>query len=102
MSELFHVRITDRHGLHFIATLPSEFANEHTRIHPFHKGIVVRTPGQPPVYINGTTRQISRNPEVCRTDLIEDPRFVTVGRQFDKKRIAQATQIYGADPRRSH
>ena len=101
-GELFHVRITDKNGGHFIATLPPAFASNETRIEAYEKGIKVTTPNEFAIYINGSTRQISRNPEVCRSDTIIDPRFHTIGRQDNKQLIKAATQIYGADPRRSH
>lgn len=100
-GDLFHVRITDRNGGHFIATLPHAFARRETRIEAYEKGIKVTTPGEFPIYINGSTRQISRNAEVCRSDTVVDPRFTTIGRQENKRLIRAATQIYGADPRRS-
>jgi hypothetical protein len=100
---MFHVRCTDKNGKHFIATLPAGFSTLDTRIEAFEKGIKVTAPNEAPIYINGSTRQISRNPEVCRTDAIIDPRFVTIGRAEDQSGIIDtASKIYGSTPIRSH
>ena len=99
---MFHVRITDKNGMHFIATLPPAFATNETRMEPYEKGIKVTAPNQAPIYINGGTRQISRDPEVCRTDTIIDPRFVTIGRERNEGLIEAATKVYGESPIRSH
>ena len=99
---MFHIRMTDKNGQHFIANLPSGFDTLQTRIEPFEKGVKVTAPEEAPIYINAATRQISRDPEVCRSELIVDPKFITIGREQNEELIEAATTIYGADPRRSH
>ncbi|WP_017773832.1 hypothetical protein [Paraburkholderia kururiensis] len=73
------VKITRPNGEVFNAELPDAFDNDHTRLEAYGRGIVVKTPNELPVYINGTSKQISYDPEVCRTDLIIKPEYMNLG-----------------------
>ena len=97
----YQVLIQDRLGNRFSANLPDAFDSEETKIEPHEKGIRVTAPHQHPIYINGNTRQISRNPEVCRTDTILDPRFVNIGREEDKAMAKAAAKIFDKSAIRS-
>jgi len=74
-QEQFNVRVITGKGEEFIANLGFGYDEERTRMELYGVGIVVLHPEKPPIYINGTTKQISRDPEICRTALILNPEY---------------------------
>ena len=85
----------------YVAHLPLEYAPPHGSMETFGQGIMVRGPGVEPVYINAATRQMSRNPEVCRSSMIVDPRFVNLGRVHNDTLIKKVKKLYKFDPRKT-
>ena len=75
----FLVRVQRFDGSIFEADLGTGYDSQ-TRMENFGCGIVVRHPNKPPVYINGTTSQVSKNPEICRSHLILVPDTEDIGR----------------------
>lgn len=80
----FHVRVTRPDGSIFDANLGKGY-DDQTRMEMYGCGIVVKHPAKPPVYINGTTSQVSKNPEVCRTNFIVVPANEDIGRHMKKR-----------------
>ncbi|MGL5422698.1 MAG: hypothetical protein ACRDAJ_06960 [Serratia fonticola] len=90
---MYSIRVKTKRGESFVANLPDAFDNEHTRLESYENGIRVATVGEAPVFINAATRQISRDPEVCRSALIVDPRFLTIGREANPALRAIADNV---------
>lgn len=90
---LYRIEITRPNGSAYVAELPAEYADGRTRMARFGKGVVVVHPTQPPVYINGTTGQISHDPEICRSNLILNPTGNALGQ--DTKDLTHAFRRIG-------
>jgi hypothetical protein len=96
----FHLSYTDVFtGELAVLTLPAAYGPPTGKMERYEKGIRVTAPGQLDLYVNGKTRQVSTNPEICRSELILDPGAFDVGRYPDPKLIKSATKIYGRNPR---
>ena len=79
---LYRIEITRPNGSAYVAELPREYADGRSRMHKFGHGIVVIHTTLPRVYINGTTGQMSTEPEVCRSSLILDPNGKVLGQEL--------------------
>lgn len=75
----FIVRVKRKDGTVFEADLGVGYGAQ-TRMENFGNGIVVLHPDKPPVYVNGSTSQVSRNPEICRSAHILVPTNEDIGR----------------------
>lgn len=78
-DEVFKIDVHRRDGTKFVADLGTGY-DDRTRMERFGEGIVVKHPDKVPVYVNGNTSQVSRNPEVCRSNLILHPYAEDIGR----------------------
>lgn len=99
-ADNFVVRIKTPEGGDYSVELGPGYDDDQVRLDPFGYGIVVRHPGKDPVYINGSTRQVSKDPEVCRSPLIVAPADFDLARTPKPEKSAQMDAVLG--PMRKH
>lgn len=75
----YEIRVTRKDGTVFVAELGTGY-DDRVQLSLYGNGVVVMHPDKPPVYVNGNTSQVSRNPEVCRSALILAPTAEDIGR----------------------